>query len=194
MRPQGFLDDSQLMETRGLHFQGFSAHETSGASLICSAHEASGAFTLERFSAHEVLLVSLWEMLSSWGFWCFTLKDSQLIKLLVLHFERFLAHEASVASFWKIRSSWNQKILKKSKDFQRNQNIYKEIKRFPRESKDSQRNRKISKESKLFPTKSNDFQGNQRIVKEIKGFPKKSHVFQRIPKKSKDSRRNQKIF
>ena len=53
-------------------------------------------------------------------------------------------------------------FARKSKDFQQNQRILKEI-------KDSQKkNQRISKEFKGYPRKSKDFQVNQRISKTIK--------------------------
>ena len=65
-------------------------------------------------------------------------------------------------------------FARKSKDFQQNQRILKEIKDSQKKkTTDFQRIQRISKEVKGFPRESKDFQNNQIISKEIKIFPRK---------------------
>ena len=110
------LRDSQ--QPRELHFERFSFHGDSGVSLfIDSQLMGSRGLHFERFSGNlwgytlrdsqlmRLWGVSLWKILSSWILWGYTLRNSQLMKPLVLHFERFLAHEESGASLWEILSS-----------------------------------------------------------------------------------------
>ena len=110
--------DSQLIGPLGPHLKRFSAHEASGIPGRFSAHGDSGASLSGVFSSWDLggftYMLSSWglgglhfgEILSSWGFVGFTLRDAQLMRLLVLHFERFTAHKASGASLWEIPSSW----------------------------------------------------------------------------------------
>ena len=110
------LRDSQ--QPRELHFERFSFHGDSGVSLfIDSQLMGSRGLHFERLSGNlwgytlrdsqlmRLLGVSHWKILSSWILWGYTLRNSQLMKPLVLHFERFLVHEESGASLWQILSS-----------------------------------------------------------------------------------------